>query len=128
MREGKEEGRKELLDPAAGKVASLKTLQGGVRVGGRETHFFQQGSRVSLFINRPSFFLRIWSYVQQGARGWVAQAESTTIVSPAIKNMKYPMSYHEGYNKYLLRHGTLHCPHRGRQIHCRDGASFAASL
>ena len=65
----------------------------GVRKGGRETHFFQQGSRVSLFINRPSFFLRIWSYVQQGARGWVAQAESTTIVSPAIKNMRCPLKF-----------------------------------
>ena len=42
MREGKEEGRKELLDPAAGKVASLKTLQGGVSGGGRETHFFNR--------------------------------------------------------------------------------------
>ena len=93
MREGKEEGRKELLDPAAGKVASLKTLQGGVSGGGRETHFFQRGSRVSLFINRPSFFLRIWSYVQQGACGMVAQAESTTIVSPAIKNMRCPFKF-----------------------------------
>ena len=37
MREGKE-----LLDPAAGKVASLKTLQGGVSGGGRETHFFNR--------------------------------------------------------------------------------------
>ena len=126
--EGGEGGGKEGAPRSGCRQGRKSENTSGRSERGKETHFFQQASRVSLFINRPSFFLRIWSYVQQGARGWVAQAESTTIVSPAIKNMKYPMSYHEGYNKYLLRHGTLHCPHRGRQIHCRDGASFAASL
>ena len=46
MREGKE-GRKELLDPAAGKVASLKTLQGGVSGGGSEEG--REGGRLIFF-------------------------------------------------------------------------------
>ena len=71
MREGKEEGRKELLDPAAGKVASLKTLQGGVSGGGseegREGDSFFSAGILSVALHKPSFLpLRVWSYVQ----GW----------------------------------------------------------
>ena len=77
MREGKE-GRKELLDPAAGKVASLKTLQGGVSGGGSEEgregdSFFPAGIS-SVTLHKPSFLLLEDLVIRSAGSAWLGRS------------------------------------------------------